>query len=144
MKDWFPDLKIVHDRIIEGSCLKYRPDFFIETPNGHIIIVEIDERHHDQYEVDCEVVRMFNIQQAIMTPIIFVRYNPDVYKPDGINTTVVKKRDRHRKLRATIARLTKFPPSFLQGIPEVEYLYYPQPRVELLNEEYKQKINILM
>lgn len=141
---WFQDLKIAHDRIIEGSCLRYRPDFFIETPKGHIIIVEVDERHHDQYDINCEVVRMFNIQQAIMTPIVFVRYNPDVYKPDGVKTTIVKKRDRHNKLRATIARLLHFPPTFLPGIPEVEYLYYPQPRVELLNEEYKQKINILM
>jgi hypothetical protein len=141
---WFQDLKITHDRIIEGSCLRYRPDFFIEAPKGHIIIVEVDETHHKDYDINCEIVRMFNIQQAIMTPIVFVRYNPDAYKPDGIKTTAVKKKDRHNKLRATITRLIHFPPNFLPGIPEVEYLYYPQPRVELLNEEYKQKINVLM
>lgn len=144
MNLWFQDLKIAHDRIIEGSCLRYRPDFFIEAPNGHIIILEIDEEHHKQYDINCEIVRMFNIQQAIMTPIVFVRYNPDAYKPGGIKTTAVKKKDRHNKLRATITRLIHFPPNFIQGIPEVEYLYYPQPRVELLNEEYKQKINVLM
>jgi hypothetical protein len=141
---WFQDLKIVHDRIIEGSCLRYRPDFFIETPKGHIIIVEVDEDHHKDYDVNCEVVRMFNIQQAIMTPIVFVRYNPDTYKPDGIKTKALKKKDRYNKLRGTIARLIHFPPDFIQGLPEVEYLYYPQPRMELLNEEYKQKINVLM
>lgn len=141
---WFQDLKITHDRIIEGSCLRYRPDFFIEAPKGHIIIVEVDEDHHKDYDVNCEIVRMFNIQQAIMTPIVFVRYNPDAYKPGGIKTTAVKKKVRYNKLRATITRLIHFPPSFIQGVPEVEYLYYPQPRVELLNEEYKQKINILM
>ena len=144
MNLWFQDLKIAHDRIIEGSCLRYRPDFFIETPKGHIIIVEVDETHHKDYDINCEIVRMFNIQQAIMTPIVFVRYNPDAYKPGGIKTTAVKKKDRHNKLRATITRLIHFPPSFIQGVPEVEYLYYPQPRIELLNEEYKQKINILM
>jgi len=141
---WFQDLKIAHDKIIDGSCLKYRPDFFIETPKGHIIIVEVDEEHHKHYDINCEIVRMFNIQQAIMTPIVFVRYNPDAYKPGGIKTTAVPKKDRYNKLRATITRLIHFPPTFLPGIPEVEYLYYPQPRVELLNEEYKQKINILM
>lgn len=141
---WFQDLKITHDKIIEGSCLKYRPDFFIDTPKGHVIVVEIDEEHHSRYDINCEIVRMFNIQQAIMTPIVFVRYNPDVYKPDGVKTTAVKKKDRHNKLRATITRLIHFPPTFLPGIPDVEYLYYPQPRIELLNEEYKQKINILM
>lgn len=141
---WFQDLKITHDRIIEGSCLRYRPDFFIETPKGHIIIVEVDETHHKDYDINCEIVRMFNIQQAIMTPIVFVRYNPDAYKPGGIKTTAVPKKVRYNKLRATITRLIHFPPTFLPGIPEVEYLYYPQPRIELLNEEYKQKINILM
>lgn len=141
---WFQDLKIAHNKIIEGSCLRYRPDFFIEAPKGHIIIVEVDEEHHKQYDVNCEIVRMFNIQQAIMTPIVFVRYNPDAYKPGGIKTTAVPKKVRYNKLRATITRLIHFPPSFIQGVPEVEYLYYPQPRVELLNEEYKQKINILM
>ena len=141
---WFQDLKIAHDKIIEGSCLRYRPDFFIETPNGHIIIVEVDETHHKDYDINCEIVRMFNIQQAIMTPIVFVRYNPDAYKPCGVKTTAVAKKVRHNKLRATITRLIHFPPTFLPGIPDVEYLYYPQPRIELLNEEYKQKINILM
>lgn len=141
---WFQDLKIAHDKIIEGSCLRYRPDFLIEAPKGHVIIVEVDENHHKDYDINCEIVRMFNIQQAIMTPIVFVRYNPDAYKPGGIKTTAVKKKDRHNKLRATITRLIHFPPKFLPGIPEVEYLYYPQPRVELLNEEYKQKINVLM
>lgn len=141
---WFQDLKIVNDKIIEGSCLRYRPDFYIEAPKGHIIIIEVDENHHERYDINCEIVRMFNIQQAIMTPIVFVRYNPDVYKPNGVKTTAVKKKDRYNKLRATITRLLHFPPSFLPGIPEIEYLYYPQPRVELLNEEYKQKINILM
>lgn len=141
---WFQDLKIVHDKIIEGSCLRYRPDFFIEAPKGHIIIVEVDEEHHERYDINCEIVRMFNIQQAIMTPIVFVRYNPDAYKPGGIKTTAVPKKVRYNKLRATITRLIHFPPTFLPGIPEVEYLYYPQPRIELLNEEYKQKINILM
>lgn len=141
---WFQDLKITHDKIIEGSCLRYRPDFFIEAPKGHILIIEVDENHHKDYDINCEIVRMFNIQQAIMTPIVFVRYNPDAYKPGGVKTTAVKKKDRHNKLRATITRLIHFPPSFIQGVPEVEYLYYPQPRVELLNEEYKQKINVLM
>ena len=144
MNLWFQDSKITHDRIIEGSCLKYRPDFFIETPKGHIIIVEVDEEHHKQYDINCEIVRMFNIQQAIMTPIVFVRYNPDAYKPGGVKTTAVKKKDMYNKLRATITRLIHFPPTFLPGIPDIEYLYYPQPRIELLNEEYKQKINILM
>ncbi len=141
---WFQDLKIAHDKIIEGSCLRYRPDFFIEAPKGHIIVVEVDEDHHHQYDINCEIVRMFNIQQAIMTPIVFVRYNPDAYKPGGVKTTAVPKKVRYNKLRATITRLIHFPPTFLPGIPEVEYLYYPQPRIELLNEEYKQKINILM
>lgn len=141
---WFQDMNIIHDKIIEGSCLRYRPDFFIEAPKGHIIIVEVDEYNHKDYDINCEVVRMFNIQQAIMTPIVFVRYNPDTYKPDGNKTKALKRKHRYNKLRATIARLIHFPPEFLPGIPEIEYLYYPQPRIELLNEEYKQKINVLM
>lgn len=143
-KEWYPEMDVVFDKNIEGSCLRYRPDFFIDTKKGFVIIIEVDEFNHKDYDVNCEIVRMFNIQQAIMMPVIFIRFNPNVYKPDGVTPRTVKRSSRNNKLRATITRVLTFPPKFLPGIPEVEYLYYPDNRIQELNKEFERQINILM
>ena len=143
-KEWYPEMDVVFDKIIEGSCLRYRPDFFIDTKKGFVIIIEVDEFHHKDYDVNCEIVRMFNIQQAIMMPVVFIRFNPNAYKPDGVTPQTVKRSSRNNKLRATITRVLTFQPKFLPGIPEVEYLYYPDNRIQELNKEFERQINILM
>jgi hypothetical protein len=58
LKEWFPELNFIHNKEIEASCLKYRPDFYLETDQGFTLIVEIDEKEHEQYDAECEVTRM--------------------------------------------------------------------------------------
>ena len=45
-----------------------------------IIIVEIDENQHDNYDCSCENKRIMQLSQDVgHRPIIFIRFNPDEY-----------------------------------------------------------------
>jgi hypothetical protein len=47
----------------------------------HIIIVEIDENQHNDYDCSCENKRLMELSQDVgFRPIIFIRFNPDGYK----------------------------------------------------------------
>ena len=70
-----------HDKMVDGGeCVKYRPDFLIYVNGGvYALVLEVDEMQHGHYE--CELVRMLNISQALAVPTVFLRFNPDGYKP---------------------------------------------------------------
>jgi hypothetical protein len=66
-----------HDKIFAGSCHKYRPDFIFMTLT-HVIILEVDENQHVNYK--CDQARTVNLAQDFGgMPVVFIRYNPDVY-----------------------------------------------------------------
>jgi hypothetical protein len=72
------------DKQIEGGCSKKRPDLFLQL-GSHVIIVEIDENQHIDYNTTCEGVRMMNIWGDIgFQKIVIIRFNPDSYKVNGI------------------------------------------------------------
>ena len=86
IKNLLDDNKIpyTHDKIVVNGCSKKRPDFYIYTSTGKVIILEIDEFQHKRknYSCECEVTRMKQIFFDIGTQnVLFVRYNPDSYKP---------------------------------------------------------------
>ena len=59
---------------------KERPDFILPSKNNtHIIILEVDENQHRNYQEHCECTRMVNISQSYGKQTIFIRYNPDPY-----------------------------------------------------------------
>lgn len=62
-----------------GECIRTRPDFFFETVT-HVVLLECDENQHSSVAYDCERTRMFNISQAIGTPVSWIRFNPDAFK----------------------------------------------------------------
>lgn len=68
-----------YDKTI-NNCVKYRPDFVIDSPSGHIVFLEVDENQHSNYQELCECARMINLGQSLGgAPSIFIRYNPDEY-----------------------------------------------------------------
>jgi hypothetical protein len=75
----FSSLKIKKDKIVEGGCSKRRPDVLIDL--GHrIIIVEIDENQHTDYDCSCENKRIMELYQDLdYRSIVFIRFNPDDY-----------------------------------------------------------------
>jgi len=72
--------EFIHDKAVKGC--KYRPDILMKG-DAHCLIVEVDEKQHCQLEETAEVIRMMSIQQALKKPVIFIRYNPDVYRIKG-------------------------------------------------------------
>lgn len=76
----FPELNWIHDKTIEDGCSKYRPDLLLDM-GSHIIIVEIDENKHTNYDCSCENKRLMTLSQDLQhRPIILIRFNPDSYK----------------------------------------------------------------
>jgi hypothetical protein len=114
-----------HDTPVGGNlCLRLRPDILYDC-KSFIIIVECDEGQHSQYEVECEEARMHNIVFALGTPTIFIRYNPDGFKINGLPQRV----DDQVRLAKLKARVQHFLDAGTPNTPlTVEYLYYDEPR----------------
>jgi hypothetical protein len=75
----FPNFSWVIDKKITDGCSKRRPDLLLDM-GSHIIIVEIDENKHTDYDCSCENKRLMEISQDLQhRSIIFIRFNPDDY-----------------------------------------------------------------
>ena len=104
VKEAFPDKTFLFDKKIEDSCLKSRPDILIDM-GFQVIIVEVDETQHKNYNYMCENKRMMKIWKTIndinadddeadeedeknennlnYRSVIFIRFNPDGYSDNG-------------------------------------------------------------
>jgi hypothetical protein len=75
----FPDFTWVSDKKIQEGCSKRRPDLLLDL-GYQIVIVEIDENQHLDYDCSCENKRVMEISQDLgHRPIVFIRFNPDGY-----------------------------------------------------------------
>jgi len=84
VKITFPDLSFISDKIIANGCSKRRPDLLLDL-GYQIIIVEIDENQHIDYDCSCENKRTMELSQDVgHRPIIFIRFNPDDYRNKDI------------------------------------------------------------
>ena len=87
IKTKFPNLNWIADKIILGGCSKRRPDLLLDL-FYQIIIIEVDENQHTDYDCSCQNKRIMELSQDLgHRPIVFIRFNPDDYKKDGINIT---------------------------------------------------------
>ncbi len=78
----FPNMTWTADKRIENGCSKKRPDLLLDL-GYQIIIVEIDENQHTNYDCSCENKRLMELSQDVgHRPIIFIRFNPDDYIND--------------------------------------------------------------
>ena len=84
----FPNFTWKHDVRIEDGCSRRRPDLMLDL-GSHVIIVEIDENQHIDYDCSCENKRMMELSQDVShRPIVFIRFNPDDYiNRNGVNIT---------------------------------------------------------
>ncbi len=84
----FPNFTWKHDVRIEDGCSRRRPDLMLDL-GSHVIIVEIDENQHIDYDCSCENKRMMELSQDVAhRPIVFIRFNPDDYvNRNGVNVT---------------------------------------------------------
>jgi hypothetical protein len=79
IKEQFKDMTLTFDKQLENSCIKSRPDIFIDMGFQYIII-EVDENQHKYYEEICENKRLMEIFQALeYRKMVVIRFNPDAY-----------------------------------------------------------------
>ena len=75
----FPQFTWISDKKIQDGCSRRRPDLLLDL-GTQIIIIEIDENKHSNYDCSCENKRLMEISQDVgHRPIIFIRFNPDSY-----------------------------------------------------------------
>ena len=87
VKTKFMDLTWIADKKIKDGCSKRRPDLLLDL-GYQVIIVEIDENQHCDYDCSCENKRIMELSKDLNhRPIIFIRFNPDDYLDNGKNIT---------------------------------------------------------
>ena len=87
VKTMFPSLDWISDKKVHGGCSKRRPDLLLDL-GYQVIIVEVDENQHIDYDCSCENRRIMELSQDVgHRPIVFIRFNPDEYEKDGTNIT---------------------------------------------------------
>ena len=75
----FPQFTWVADKRVQDGCSRRRPDLILDL-GYQVIIVEIDENQHTDYDCSCENRRIMELSQDVgHRPIIFIRFNPDEY-----------------------------------------------------------------
>jgi hypothetical protein len=84
VKTMFPSLDWIADKKVHGGCSRRRPDLFLDL-GSQIIIIEIDENQHIDYDCSCENKRIMELSQDLgHRPVVFIRFNPDDYEKHGI------------------------------------------------------------
>ena len=79
IKNKYPELSWREDKKVQDGCSKRRPDLLLDL-GYQIIIIEIDENQHTDYDCSCENKRIMELSQDLAhRPIIFIRFNPDDY-----------------------------------------------------------------
>ena len=92
----FPDVDWVADKIVNSGCSKRRPDLLLDL-GYQVIIIEVDENQHTDYDCSCENKRIMELSQDTgHRPIVFIRFNPDHYvNTDGSKITSCWGTDRN-------------------------------------------------
>ena len=80
VKTSYLDSTWIADKSISDGCSRRRPDLLLDL-GYQIIIIEIDENQHVDYDCSCENKRIMELSQDLgHRPIIFIRFNPDDYR----------------------------------------------------------------
>ena len=87
VKSKFHDYTWISDKKIVDGCSKRRPDLFLDL-GYQVIIIEVDENQHIDYDCSCENKRLMELSQDVNhRPIVFIRFNPDDYYNQELKIT---------------------------------------------------------
>jgi hypothetical protein len=79
VKNKFENYSWIADKMVNNGCSKKRPDLLLDL-GYQVIIIEIDENQHIDYDCSCENKRIMELSQDLgHRSIIFIRFNPDDY-----------------------------------------------------------------
>lgn len=83
VKTTFPRYTWITDKRIQDGCSRRRPDLLLDL-GDQVLIIEVDENKHADYECSCENKRVMELSQDVgHRPIVFIRFNPDSYVEEG-------------------------------------------------------------
>ena len=76
----FPDATWILDKRIQDGCSARRPDVLMDL-GYHVLMVEVDENQHNNYDCSCENKRLMEIWQDLgHRSMVVFRFNPDAYE----------------------------------------------------------------
>jgi hypothetical protein len=76
----FPEHTWITDKKVNDGCSMRRPDILLDL-GYQVLIIEIDENAHQDYDCSCENKRIMELSLDVgHRPIIFIRFNPDSYR----------------------------------------------------------------
>jgi hypothetical protein len=74
-----PEVDWVSDKRVPDGCSKRRPDLLADL-GDQVVIVEVDENQHEDYDCSCENKRLMELSQDLgHRPLVLIRFNPDSY-----------------------------------------------------------------
>ena len=83
VKTTFPQYTWIMDKRVQDGCSRRRPDLLLEL-GDQVLIVEVDENQHMDYDCSCENKRLMELSQDVgHRPLVFIRFNPDSYVAGG-------------------------------------------------------------
>jgi hypothetical protein len=83
--EMFPNMTWISDKRVQDGCSRRRPDLLLDL-GYQVIIIEIDENQHIDYDCSCENKRLMELSQDVgHRNIIFIRFNPDDYQDRNDN-----------------------------------------------------------
>jgi len=138
IKDNFPNVDWIADKRVSDGCSKRRPDLFLHLGN-QILIIEVDENQHTDYNCSCENKRIMELSLDVgHIPVVFIRFNPDMYLKkkkkitscwglNGNGILVIKKKDEWTERLSRLSDVVKY---WLENITdktiETIHLYYDE------------------
>jgi hypothetical protein len=81
----FSSFTWITDKRVQDGCSRRRPDLLLDL-GSHVLVVEVDENQHMDYDCSCENKRLMEISRDIgHRALIFIRFNPDGYFDNNEN-----------------------------------------------------------
>jgi hypothetical protein len=115
----------IHDKVLETihcDCSHRRRIDFRMLINNTLLCVEVDENQHSSYTND--IIRYNDLYMTFSGKFIFIRFNPDNYRIDG----VLKKTEMKTRLNslsdAIIKHITRIQNDENTELLEIHKLYY--------------------
>ena len=141
----------VEDKKVEDGCSRRRPDLLLDL-GYQIIIIEIDETQHRDYDCSCENKRIMEISKDLgHRPIIFLRFNPDEYFDEEGNIikscwkinksgicTIDDKKEWDNRLNSLKLQVEYWcnPENKTEKTIETIHMYYDECEIDTESEEY--------
>ena len=147
----FPQYDWVEDKKVEDGCSRRRPDLLLDL-GYQVIIIEIDETQHRDYDCSCENKRIMEISKDLgHRPIIFLRFNPDEYFDEEGNIikscwkinksglcTIDDKKEWDNRLNSLKLQIEYWcnPENKTEKTIETIHMYYDECEIDTESEEY--------